>query len=188
MKKFTGVIFAVCLALAVVGCASKPPATDASQAASLGGLPPAVVNARKNLPEDVLLGIGNAKMSTIAQSRNVAAARARAEISNSLSSMVSSMVRDYTASSEADPQAVVTFQENMTRTLSQSNLIGAVIVEEGSDETGMWWCIMHLSKANVVREISQAQAAARLAVPAMASFDAETRMNEAFEQARADGL
>ena len=43
---------------------------------------------------------------------------------------------------------------------------------------------MHLSKASVVNEISQAQAAARLAVPAMASFDAEKRMNEAFEQAK----
>jgi len=41
---------------------------------------------------------------------------------------------------------------------------------------------MYLSKANVAREISQAQAAARLKVPAMASFDAEKRMNEAFEQ------
>jgi hypothetical protein len=46
---------------------------------------------------------------------------------------------------------------------------------------------MYLSKANVTREISQAQAAARLAVPAMASFDAERRMNEAFEQVKQEG-
>ena len=47
--------------------------------------------------------------------------------------------------------------------------------------------MIHLSKANVTREISQAQAATRLAVPAMSSFDAEKRMNEAFEQAKKEG-
>ena len=46
---------------------------------------------------------------------------------------------------------------------------------------------MHLSKTSVAREINQAQAAARLAIPAMASFDAEARMNEAFEQAKKEG-
>ena len=46
---------------------------------------------------------------------------------------------------------------------------------------------MHLSKANAAREITQAQTAAKLAVPAMSSFDAEQRMNEAFEQAKKEG-
>jgi hypothetical protein len=94
------------------------------------------------------------------------------------------MVRDYTASSEVDPGAALAFQENITVTLSKSNLSGAIPYWEGSDKDGQWWVVMYLSKANVAREISQAQAAARLAVPAMASFDAEKRMNEAFEQLR----
>jgi succinylglutamate desuccinylase len=104
-----------------------------------------------------------------------------------MNSMVRNMVRDYTASSEVDPQAALAFQENITVTLSQSDLKGAVIVNEEPDKDGQWWCVMHLSKANVAREIGQAQAAARLAVPAMASFDAEARMNEAFEQAAREG-
>ena len=179
MRTFVGVIFAVCLAVAVMGCASKPPAS--------GGMPPTVANARRDAPEDVLVGIGNAKMGTVAQSRNIAATRARAEISNSMNSIVSNMVRDYTASSEVDPQAALAFQENITVTLSRSNLSGAVIWYEAADKDGMWWVVMHLSKSDVVREISQAQAAARLAVPAMASFDAEERMNEAFERAAREG-
>ena len=178
MKKIVGVIAVLCIALVIVGCGSnpKPPASR--------GMPNNIANARRNAPEDVLVGIGNAKMGTVAQSRNIAATRARAEISNTMDVMVKNMVRDYTASSEVDPGAALAFQENITVTLSKSNLSGAVIQVEEPDDDGQWWCVMWLSKANVTREISQAQAAARLAVPAMASFDAEARMNQAFEQAK----
>jgi len=179
MKKIFGVVLLLCAALVIFGCASKPPASS--------GMPYNIANARRNAPEDVLVGIGNAKMGTVAQSRNIAATRARAEISNSLDSMVKNMVRDYTASSEVDPQAAIAFQENITVTLSKSDLSGAVIMNEEPDKSGEWWVVMYLSKANVVKEITQAQAAARLAVPAMASFDAEKRMDDAFEQARKEG-
>ena len=179
MKKSIGFIFALCAISAFLGCASKPPASK--------GMPFNVANARRNAPEDVLVGIGNAKMGTTAQSRNIAATRARAEISNIMDSMVKNMVRDYTASSEVDPQAALAFQENITITLSKSNLSGAVIQFEEPDSDGQWWVVIHLSKANVVKEISQAQAQAKLVVPTMASFDAEKRMNEAFEQAKKEG-
>jgi hypothetical protein len=180
MKKIIAVVFAVCFAAAVLGCASKPPAS--------GGMPSFnLANARRNAPEDVLVGIGNAKMGTVAQSRNIAATRARAEISNSLDSIVKNMVRDYTASSEVDPNAALAFQESITVTLSKSNLSGAVIQFEEPDSSGEWWVVMYLSKANAAKEITQAQTAARLAVPTMASFDAEERMNEAFEQTRTEG-
>jgi len=174
MRKIIGMIALLCLLLAFSSCASKPPASS--------GMPQEAANARRNAPEDVLVGIGNAKMGTVAQSRNIAATRARAEISNSMDSLVKNMVRDYTASSEVDPSAALAFQESITVTLSKSDLRGALIYWEGSDRDGMWWCVMYLSKTNVVNEISQAQAVARIAVPKMASFDAEQRMNEAFEQ------
>jgi len=176
MKKIIGIIAVLCLLLAFFGCKSKPPASS--------GMPPNVANARRNAPEDVLVGIGNAKMGTKAQSRNIAATRARAEIANSMNSMVKNMVRDYTGSSEVDPDAALAFQENMTVTLSKSNLAGAVIQFEEPDNYGEWWVVMYLSKANVVKEISQAQAQARLKVGKLASFDAEERMNEGFEQLR----
>jgi hypothetical protein len=179
MKKAIGILFIVCLAFS--GCRSKPPTSD--------GMPSEAANARRNAPEDVIVGIGNARMGTAYQSRNIAQTRARAEISNAMNSMVKNMVRDYTASSEVDPQAALAFQENITVTLSKSDLRGAVVQWEGNEkkDSAMWWCVMYLSKSSVVSEISQAQAAARLAVPAMASFDAEQRMNEAFEQIRKEG-
>jgi hypothetical protein len=126
-------------------------------------------------------------MRTKAQSINMAQTRARAELSNSMSTVVKNMVRDYTASSEVDPNAALAFQENITVTLSKADLSGAVVWFMEEEKDGQWWCVMHLSKADVVKEISQAQAAARLAVPAMASFDAEKRMNEAFEQLKKEG-
>jgi hypothetical protein len=179
MKKFFVVILSLCAALILFGCASKPPASS--------GMPTRVANARRDAPEDVIVGIGNAKMGTVAQSRNIAATRARAEISNIMDSIVKNMVRDYTATSEVDRQAAVAFQENITVTLSKADLSGAVIWFEETDKDGQYWCVMHLGKADIVKEISQAQASARLAVPAMASFDAERRMNEAFEQLLKEG-
>ena len=179
MKKFFVIILSLFATLLFFGCASKPPASS--------GMPTKVANARKDAPENVLVGIGTAKMGTKAQSMNMAQTRARTDLSNSMDVIVKNMVRDYTASSEVDPNAALAFQENITVTLSKADLSGAVIWFEEEEKDGQWWCVMHLSKANVVKEISQAQAAARLTVPAMASFDAEKRMNEAFEQAKKEG-
>jgi hypothetical protein len=180
MKKIIGITAVLCLLLAFFGCASKPPAST--------GMPPGAANARRNAPEDVLVGIGNAKLGTVYQSRNLAATRARTELANGMNVIVKNMVRDYTASSEVDPNAALSFQENITVTLSKADLSGAVIMFDEQDKDEQWWTVMYLSKANVAREISQAQAQARLAVPAMASFDAEQRMNEAFEQLKREGF
>jgi hypothetical protein len=148
---------------------------------SQSGLPDIVRNARRNAPENTLIGIGSAKLATQAQSKTIAETRARAEIARAMDSMVQGMVRDYQASNEVDPQAAISFQENITTSLTRANLQGAVIADEDYID-GTYYVVMYLNKANVVREISQAQAAARLAVPAMASFNAEARMNEAFDR------
>jgi len=180
MKKIIGIVYVLCLAAVLFACSSKPPAST--------GMPKEVSDLIRNAPEDVLVGYGTAKMGTKAQSMNIAATRARAMISNQLDSMVKNMVRDYTASSEVDPSAALSFQENITVTLSKSNISGAVPMWDGNDKDGSWWSVLYLSKANVAREITQAKAAARLAVPAMSSFDAENRMNEAFERLRKEEL
>ena len=176
MKKFISVITAFCLAAVLIGCISSIPA-------AYRGMPKAIANARRNVPDDVLVGIGSVKMLTVTQYRNIAAMRARVEILNAMNSMVKDMVRDYTASSEVDPAAIQAYQENITATISRSNLSGAVIHFEESGRDDIWWVVMYLSKANVVREISQA---AGLAVPDMPSFDTEARMNAAFDKVKAE--
>ena len=177
MKKIICVIMALIMAAAVIGCKSNPQFENT-------GLPEEVNRARRNAPEDVLVGIGSANMATTHLSRTTAQTRARTEISQSMETMVENMVRDYSAGSELAPRDVVTFQETITVALSRSTLVGTQIVEEVMERDGTVWIVMYLNKTNVANEINQAAALARLQVPAMASFDAEARMNEAFNNAR----
>jgi len=195
MKKIIGVTAALCFALGFASCGSspkkadsKPATTTAPTAASkserrIGGVVPQFVkDAIKKTPEDALVGIGTAKAASLSLARTTATTRARAEISRQMNTMIQDMVRDYSASSEVDPKAALSFQENMTVALSKSTLTGSAIVDEDQDENGNYWVVVMLSKVNTVKEINQAQAAARLNVPAMASFNAEDRMNAAFDR------
>ncbi|MCL2801973.1 MAG: hypothetical protein FWD28_09480 [Treponema sp.] len=180
MRKLHYIIVTALTALVLFSsCASSPQGGNTSS--QRDGLPDIVRNARRNAPENVLIGIGSAKLATQNQSRTVAETRARAEISRAMDSMMQDMVRDYVASSEVAPNDRLAFQENITVALSRSRLQGAVINDEAWID-GTYYVVMYLNRTNVVREINQAQAAARLAVPAMASFNAESRMNAAFDR------
>jgi len=199
MKKFAVTFIGLCLVLAVIGCNGTPSSTSPSTSSSAGGtqasgrkvaagIPQVVKDALKKAPEDALVGIGTARMGTISLSRTAASTRARAEISRQLNTMLQDMVRDYTASSEVDPNATISFTENITVALSKSQLTGASVVAEEIDDDGNYWAVVMLTKTNAVQEINQAQAAAKLAVPAMASFNAEQRMNEAFAKQAAQEI
>jgi len=189
MKKAILIISLVAVILAVsCGTTGVRPASDASAAAASGRsrqvdgkLPQFVKDAVKNVPEDAIIGIGTARMASLNQSRTISATRARAELSRQMNTMIRDMVRDYTAGSELDPKSNLSFQETITVALSQSKLQGASIVDEDLDEAGNYWTVVMLSKTTAVQEINQAVSAAKLKVPAMASFNAEERMNQAFE-------
>jgi len=201
MKKTTCIIALVALIAALfASCATGGGGGGGSPAASSGSsssgaatstdgrrvssrVPDFIRRAIINAPEDALIGVGSAKMSTDNMSRTMATTRARAEISRQMSTMIQDMIRDYTAASEADPSATLSFQENITVALSKAELTGARVVDMDYADDGTCWVIVSLGKTNVVQEINQAQAAAKLAVPAMASFNAEDRMNAAFDKA-----
>jgi hypothetical protein len=53
-----------------------------------------------------------------------------------MDTIVRDMVRDYTAGSEVDHSAVLSFQENITVALSQARLVGASIIGEDEDANG----------------------------------------------------
>ena len=148
-----------------------------------GNVPESVARAVRNVPDNALAGIGTAKMGTISYSRTAATTRARSEIIRQMNTMIQDMVRDYTASSEVDPSAALSFTENITVAISRSELLRATVVAEDQDANGNYWVTVYLTEANVAAEINQAQAAAKLAIPAMASFNANDRMDAAFEKA-----
>ena len=193
MKKIAVTFVVVlCLAFVLASCGSSQPATTSSAAPSQAAnerkvssaLPESIRIALRNVPEDALIGIGTARAASLNLARTTATTRARAEISRQMNTMIQDMVRDYSAGSEVDPTAALSFQENITVALSRATLTGASVIEEVGDQNGYWVVVM-LSKTNTVNEINQAQAAAKLAVPAMASFNAEDRMNAAFANAAA---
>jgi hypothetical protein len=139
------------------------------------------------VPEDALIGVGTAKMASLNQSRTISATRARADLSRQMDIIVKDMVRDYTDGSEVDPSAVLSFQESITVTLSKVGFKGAAIEGEYEDANGNYWTAVMLSKSGVVNEINQAVSAAKLRVPAMASFNAEERMEAAYDKILKDG-
>jgi GTPase len=186
MKKINAMIAAAVLVMGLAACGSQPAANAPSERRIPSRFPEFVKESLRTAPEDVLVGIGTAKLASLSQSRTVAASRARAEISRQLNTMVQDMIRDYQASSEVDPASALAFQENITVTLSKSTLVGSSVVGEDEDANGNWWTVVMLSKTDVANEINQATAAAKLAVPANASFDAEARMNDAFKRANGE--
>lgn len=170
-------VLALSILMMFAACATRP-ATEAQ-----GGMPDWVLRARNNAPDDVLVGIGTARMATTSHSMTISETRARAQIARAMDSMVQEMITDYTAANEVDPGVAVAFQESITRSLTQANLSGVRIVEQNSDREGAWWTVVYFDRANVSREMTQAQAAARLAVPAAIAFDALERMDNAFDRA-----
>ena len=178
MKKFVTVLFALCLVFVLLSCASERPASGPQ-----GGMPDWVLRARRDAPEDVIVGIGSARLATLNQSMTVSETRARGQIVRAMESMVRSMVQDFTASSEVDPSAEVAFQQQIETSLARAQLQGARVIEQNADQNGTWWTVVYYNRAGVGRDVSQAQAAARLAVPAMLAFNAEAMMDEQFRRA-----
>lgn len=191
MKKFFVLGLA---ALALAGCVSVPPPSGGSSGSpgrSLSGVPSFVNEAYLNASEDVLIGIGTYKigndMSKVGTGKAFAETRARADLSRQLTAIVKNMVTDHTAASEIDPAAASSFQETITQTLSKSELKGARTIKLETDGNGLLWVVMEYSKSAAVEEVNQAAAAAKLAVPAAASFDALERMDAAFAKEAGGG-
>ena len=176
MRKTCFVVLVLLVLSMAVSCASSGSAPPAQS-----GLPDIVRSGRRNAPEDVLVGIGSAKMATQNQSKTMAETRARAEITRAMNSMIDNMVRDYEAGSEIDHSAALSFQEDITVALASARLQGARIVDEDYID-GTYYVVMYMGKSSVVQEINQAAAASKLNAPFSASLLAEQRMNAAFDR------
>ncbi|MDR2517105.1 MAG: hypothetical protein LBC88_06975 [Spirochaetaceae bacterium] len=184
--KLMGILACAALAL-LAGCASTGGAATGGGGSGRGrnirgNTPQFVKDAVKNQPEDALVGIGTARLNSVSQSRVTAATRGRAEISRQLITIVEDMVRDYTASSEVNPEAALAYQSNITLALSRSALQGSRVVEEDQDETGAYWVVVMMPRNAAAQEVNQAAAAAKLAVPAMAAMNEQELMNRQFER------
>jgi hypothetical protein len=181
MKK-TVILFVGCV-LALSSCASGPKTTKDGRAVT-GGMPPFIEKAIKAEGRKVLVGVGSARIGAagLGQARTIADARAAADITRKLQRLVRTSTLDNTESAEISPKDVTSFQEVTVKTLAQSTLVGLTVVEEGRDGDNNYWIVAVLSKDDVAKEINQAQAAAKLAVPKAAARDAAARMDAAFDK------
>ncbi|MDR0683654.1 MAG: hypothetical protein LBF83_00775 [Spirochaetaceae bacterium] len=190
VKKNVVLGLAVVLALLLAGCGSAPPPAAAAASKGLGGVPSFVNDAYLNASEDVLIGIGTYKVgndaSKVGVGKTFAETRARADLSRQLSTIVKNMVNDYTATSEIDPDSALSFQEDITQTLSKSDLKGAKTIKMDT-ENGLLWVVMEYSKSAAANEVNQAASKAKLAVPKAAAFDALERMDAAFDKEAGGG-
>jgi hypothetical protein len=201
MKKILGFVLIAGMAAAMVSCASTGgspgsqaadrPATG-SPMAGIQGVPDFVNAAYLNASEDVLIGVGTYKVGNdpakISTGMTYASTRARADISRQLNSIVKNMVIDYSANSELDPDAALSFQETITQALSENELRGARPVQSQTDANGVLWVVMEYGRSSALTEaVNPAVATAKLAVPAAAAFDALARMDIAFNKAAAGG-
>ena len=85
---------------------------------------------RRGAPENALLGIGTSNHTNRGLARTTAETRARAEIARQVEVVINNMILDYTAGSEAQQAALLSFQQNVTSSLAQQTQRGAIIQDE----------------------------------------------------------
>jgi hypothetical protein len=135
----------------------------------------------RNAPGDVLVGIGNAKMSTLNLSRKMAQDRAREVIQRRINNIGKSMTIDFSAGAESTGDTL-TYQQTFNMQLSRADTSGARIVIEDRDADGEVWCVMYLSRSDVEQIVNTAESQARLSAPNAAAINAMELMNKAFAQ------
>jgi hypothetical protein len=191
MKKLIIIALTAGFVFLWAGCATSGGGSSGSYTTPvLGNVPQFVNEAYQKASEDVLIGVGTYNigndMSKMSTGMTFAQTRARASIARQLDTILKDMVTDYVATSELDPGAALSFQETITQALSKANLRGARIVRSDTFD-GLLWVVMEYSKSAAASDYSAAQAAAKLAVPAAAAFDALSRMENAFDKAAGGG-
>ncbi|MCL1991804.1 MAG: hypothetical protein FWG66_02520 [Spirochaetes bacterium] len=178
MKKTVFAALSASLVLVLASCGGTPPA---QQPAVSGMMPASVQQFMASAPEDALVAIGVARFATQHQSMTMSANRARVAIAQTMDSVVQGMIRDYFGANELTGDAL-SFSESISVTLTHADVSGARIAVTDMMPDGTVWSVAVLDRATATQAINQAQVQARLAVPAMASFDAEARMQQAFSQ------
>jgi hypothetical protein len=104
-----------------------------------------------------LYGVGQAKKQNPSLAKNVATARARTEISQSVNVKVSSMLKDFMQESGYGNNAqALEFSEAVTKQVSNNSLQGALIKEAYTSKDGTIFILVEYSLDLVKKEASNA--------------------------------
>ena len=147
MKKCVTVLFALMLALTVIGCKSAP------ASAANPNLPDFVLN--PPVQEDAIFRIGSAKLSSLNQSMTMAEARARQSLAFQLSANVQAMITDYARDAgTTNNTTALQLSEQVGRQLTQTTLVGAVPTKREQTPDGTFWVLISYSKSAAAKAAS----------------------------------
>ncbi|GHV88705.1 hypothetical protein AGMMS50267_10650 [Spirochaetia bacterium] len=187
MKNIFGFVMAGILAAALAGCSTTPAAGSSSGTASAparqeravqGSVPDFVRQANRNCPEDSLVAVASSRLRDMGLAKQRAEVLARSEIARNLQAVSSSMIRDYAASSEADPSAELSITEALNTALARQTLSGARIVDYDVID-GTTWVVMEMPKTEQKAVINQAANVAKLSPAYSAMLNAEETLEKA---------
>ena len=168
------VVLTVLLIAAMVGCASTP---------AQPALPDFVLNPPQ--ADDAIYGVGEARLSTVSNSRNAAMARARTDIAFQVNATVQASLTDYFQEAGVDGgNQVITFIESVSRQIADVELRGTRVerTEQGPDGTVYVLLVYPLSNFRQQAEEAfvrneDAQFAEFKAQQALAALDAQLANN-----------
>jgi len=107
---------------------------------------------------DYLYGVGNAKKANLSLARQTATARARDEISRSVSVKVSNMIKDFLQQSGVGESAqTLEFTESVSKQVANTSLSGATVKEVSQGDDGMIYVLVEYP-LSAVRQTALAEA------------------------------
>ncbi len=156
MPILTGFILGLVL---MTGCATS--GRDTGQAP--GGTAQSV-KARRDLPDwfmnppvsqDVIYGLGMAKLSSDSLSRDTAIARARKDIAVQVSSRVQTAMTDYAQQAGAEGKSqTINFVESITKQVANVNLKNTITEKVYPAEDGNWFAMVSYPKNQAEEEVA----------------------------------
>ncbi|MFA7565798.1 MAG: LPP20 family lipoprotein [Alkalispirochaeta sp.] len=168
------IALAVMVVFLIVGCASKP--EPAPQPAA-----PVDTGAKVDAPDwflmppqadDAIYGVGTAKMSDLARSRNVATSRARNDIAFQMNAQIEAAIVDYAQESGVDDNnQVINFVETISRQTTETTLQGTQQQSAYVAQDGTVYVLVSFPKNNFLQ--ASAEAFQRNEDAAFAEFKAQ---------------
>jgi hypothetical protein len=167
---FVRIAFIAVVVLAVASCASQQGAP---------GAPGFYLN--PPTAEDVIYGVGSAKMSTLDTSRRVALSRAREDIAFQMNAAIQAMISDYAQEAGVDgSNQVVSFVERVSRQVTETTLTNTRNEEVAQGPDGTIYALVSYPTSEFVS--AAGEAFQRDEEAAFAEFKADEAMRRLDQQ------
>ncbi|MDR2510839.1 MAG: LPP20 family lipoprotein [Spirochaetaceae bacterium] len=182
MKRFFSFnrgLFVVLVFAAFASCAGGGQSAAARKV--IPGAPDFVLHPPKD--ENVIYGVGSAKLATVNMSMSVSETRARMAIARELSSVARQMIDDYTSDASeisGNKREAETFAQIVSRNLSEARMAGAKVVRREPSPDGTWWCLVAYNKSAAAKDAIAEVDREKVNYAAFRNWNAQRDMDAAF--------